>query len=61
MVEPNHVVGPVAYGAAALIGAIALYDEFLYVFDDLLVSIILTLIVALWLLVLSSAAPANRH
>lgn len=61
VVEPKHVVGPVAYGAAASLGAIALCDEFIYVFDDLLVSVILTLIVALWLLVVSSAAPGNRR
>ncbi len=60
-VEPRNVVGPVAYGAAVLVGAFAIYSGFLRVLDDQVVSVIFTLILALWALIVVSASPANRR
>ena len=60
-VEPRNVVVPVAYGVAALGGAFAMYAEFLRALDDQMVSVIFTLILALWALVVVSASPANRR
>lgn len=60
-VEPRKVIGPVAYGVAVLVGAFAIYSEFLRALDDQVVSVIFTLILALWALVVVSASPANRR
>lgn len=60
-VEPRTVVGRVAYGAAVLVGAFAIYSGFLRVLDDEVVSLIFTLILALWVLVVIGASPANRR
>lgn len=60
-VEPRNVIGPVAYGVAALAGAFAIYSEFLWALDDQVVSVIFTLILALWVLGVIGAPPANRR
>jgi hypothetical protein len=51
----------VAYGAAVMVGAFAIYSGFLRVLDDEVVSLIFTLILALWVLVVIGASPANRR
>jgi hypothetical protein len=60
-VEPRNVVGSVVYGGAALGGAFAIYAEFLRSIDDQVVSVIFTLILMLWVLVVIGAQPANRR
>ena len=49
------------YGGAALGGAFAIYAEFLRSIDDQVVSVIFTLILMLWVLVVIGAPPANRR
>lgn len=56
-----RVLGRVAYGTASVVGTVVIYMMLLRVLDSYLVSLMLTLIVALWVLALSGSGPARRR